>query len=211
MKTSRRERVGVGVVLAVILAAQVAVAGLSPDSAKLAVREVVDQALATLRDESLSQAQKRQKIQDIASERFDFKRISKLVLARNWKKLSQKQRDEFLVEFKRHLSLTYGRRLARFSSETVEIGDVVEHSNGDVTVKSKIVGGQADGVALDYRMRERDGEWFAIDLIIENISMIANFRSQIQEIVSTGGPDGLIDGLRQKNEKQAQLETEQGA
>ncbi len=210
MKTSRRQRIGT-LSLAVILAAQVAVAGLNPESAKLAVREVVDQALEVLRDKSLSQAQRRQKIQDIASERFDFKRISKLVLARNWKKLSPEQRDEFLVEFKQHLSLTYGRRLARFSSETVEIGDVVEHSNGDVTVRSKIVGGQADGVTLDYRMRERDGEWFAIDLIIENVSMIANFRSQIQEIVSARGADGLIDDLRKKNQKEAQLEAGEGA
>lgn len=210
MKTSRRHCIGT-LSLAVILAAQVAVAGLDPDSAKLAVREVVDQALEVLRDKSLSQAQRRQKIQDIASERFDFKRISKLVLARNWKKLSPEQRDEFLVEFEQHLSLTYGRRLARFSSETVEIGDVVEHSNGDVTVRSKIVGGQADGVTLDYRMRERDGEWFAIDLIIENVSMIANFRSQIQEIVSARGADGLIDDLRKKNQKEAQLEAGEGA
>ncbi len=210
MKTSRRQHIG-ALSLAVILAAQVAVAGLDPDSAKLAVREVVDSALEVLRDKSLSQAQRRQKIQDIASERFDFKRISKLVLARNWKKLSPEQRDEFLVEFEQHLSLTYGRRLARFSSETVEIGDVVEHSNGDVTVRSKIVGGQADGVTLDYRMRERDGEWFAIDLIIENVSMIANFRSQIQEIVSARGADGLIDDLRKKNQKEAQLEAGEGA
>jgi len=196
--------------MAVLLLAPVAGAALDAGSARLAVREVVDRALEVLRDDSLSQAQKRQKIQDIASERFDFGRISKLVLARNWKKLTPEQRDEFLVEFKQHLSLTYGRRLARFTNETVEVGNVVEHNNGDVTVKSKIVGGEADGVALDYRMRERDGSWYAIDLIVENVSMIANFRSQIQEIVSSRGPDGLIDGLREKNQKEADLE-EKGA
>ena len=202
---SRPGRIGT-LALAVLLVSPAVGAALEPSSAKLAVREVVDRALEVLRDESLSQAQRRQKIQHIASERFDFKRISKLVLARNWKKLSPEQRDEFLVEFKQHLSLTYGRRLARFSNETVDVGDVVEHSNGDVTVKSKIVGGEANGVRLDYRMRERDGEWYAIDLIIENISMIANFRSQIQEIVSSRGPGGLIDGLREKNQKEVQLE-----
>jgi phospholipid transport system substrate-binding protein len=209
MKTSRHGRIS-ALALAVLLLAPVAGAALDAGSARLAVREVVDRALEVLRDGSLSQAQKRQKIQDIASERFDFRRISKLVLARNWKKLTPEQRDEFLVEFKQHLSLTYGRRLARFSNETVEVGDVVEHSNGDVTVKSKIVGGEADGVALNYRMRERDGTWYAIDLIVENISMIANFRSQIQEIVSSRGADGLIDGLREKNQKEAELE-EKGA
>ena len=65
--------------------------------------------------------------------RFDFPVISKLVLARNWKKLSPKQREEFEVVFRRHLSVTYGRRINRFSDEDVRVGDVQGHSNGDRT------------------------------------------------------------------------------
>ena len=170
-------------------------------AARSSVEQVLNQALAALRDPDLDPDQKRDRIEALANEHFDFPVISKLVLARNWKKLSAKQRDEFQVVFRRHLSVTYGRRLNRFSDEDIRVGDVQGHSNGDVTVKTVIVGGEADGVTLDYRMRGRDGNWYAIDVIIEGVSMISNFRSQIQEIVSSKGADGLIDSLREKSEK----------
>jgi phospholipid transport system substrate-binding protein len=54
---------------------------------------------------------------------------------------------------------------------------------------------------MNYRMRDRDGEWYAIDVVIEGVSMIANFRSQVQEIVSQRGADGLIEALREKNDR----------
>jgi phospholipid transport system substrate-binding protein len=62
-----------------------------------------------------------------------------------------------------------------------------------------VVGGAADGARLDYRMRARDGEWKVIDVVIERISLISNFRSQIQEVVSSEGPERVIEILREKN------------
>ena len=175
-------------------------------SARATIEEVMDQALVVLRDDSLSKAQRQSRIEEIAAERFDFDRISKLVLARNWKKLSEKQRADFVVEFKRHLSLSYGRRLSSFTDEVVEVGDVQNHSNGDVTVKTTIEGSNSSGLTMDYRMRERDGEWLAIDVVIEGVSMIANFRAQVQEIVSSKGAGGLIEALREKNERDSRKE-----
>ena len=170
-------------------------------------RAVIEQAMSNVLDvlgnPKLSVSQKQKRIETIAGDRFDFGRISKLVLARNWKKLDAAQRDAFVVEFRRHLSLTYGRRLSGFTEETVQVGDILLHSNQDVTVKTKIVGGKADGVTMDYRMRDRDGSWYAIDVVIEGVSMIANFRSQVQEIVSSRGADGLIEALRKKNDREA--------
>jgi phospholipid transport system substrate-binding protein len=198
---SKRRLLILGLGLTGLLALPAAAA--DPAAAKATVDTVVAEALAALRDDSLTQPQKQDRIEKLAEQRFDFPVITKLVLARNWKKLSEDQRAEFLVEFKRHLSLTYGRRLGRFSDEDVVVGDTQGHSNGDVTVKTSIVGGEANGVTLDYRMRERDGNWYAIDVIIEGVSMISNFRSQIQEIVSTSGPEGLINALREKNEAEA--------
>ena len=58
-----------------------------------------------------------------------------------------------------------------------------------------------------YRMRNNDGKWRAIDVIVEGVSMIANFRSQIQEIVSSKGADQLIVTLREKNSRDATAAT----
>ena len=169
-------------------------------AARATIEQVMITVLATLRDDQLGAAEKKQQIEAIAVARFDFERITKLVLARNARRLNDEQRAQFLEEFRRHLSITYVRRLSRFTDEEVQLGATQVHKNGDVTVKTLVVGGPATGVTLDYRMRRRDGDWYAIDLVIEGISMIQNFRAQVQEIVSSRGPDGLIDALRQKNE-----------
>jgi phospholipid transport system substrate-binding protein len=58
-------------------------------------------------------------------------------------------------------------------------------------------------VALDYRLRERDADWKVIDVIIEGVSLVSNFRSQVQEIVTEKGADQLIEMLREKNSKEA--------
>jgi phospholipid transport system substrate-binding protein len=189
-------------VLCIALAAVPAQA--SPESeARDAVQRAVDDVLAVLRDDSLPQDAKLDRLVEVAEGLFHFSRVSKLVLGRNRARLSGAQQSEFEAEFKRHLTVTYGRRIETFSNEDVSIGDARLEHNGEVTVKTRIVGGKADDTAIDYRMRNTDGRWLIIDVIIENVSLVQNFRQQIQEIVSSKGADHLISTLREKNEKAA--------
>ncbi len=163
------------------------------------VTETTDRILAVLRDTSLSLEQRRSRIEEIAYARFDWDRMSRLVLARNWSKLTPEQQQEFIKEFKRHLSLTYGERLSEYSGEAVKIGGERKETNGDVTVMTTLAGGSSQGVAIDYRMRPNGDSWLVLDVIIENISLIQNFRAQIQEIVSSKGPAEVINLLKKKN------------
>jgi len=172
------------------------------DDAKSVVEATIAEALEVLRDDGLSSPAKRGKLEELAYQRFDFERMSRLVLARSWKKLSEQQRTDFEAEFKRHLALTYGRNLESYADEDLVVGDLREHSNGDITVQSMVVGGSNDGARVDYRMRERDGKWYAIDVIVEGVSLISNFRSQVQEIINNKGADHLIETLREKNAKE---------
>ena len=80
-----------------------------------------------------------------------------------------------------------------------EVGEVAEQ-RGDVTVKSEIVGGQFDGATIDYRSRVKDGEWLVIDVIIEGVSLVSNFRSQFKPIVAQGGAAELLARLKDKND-----------
>ena len=54
---------------------------------------------------------------------------------------------------------------------------------------------------VDYRLRQENDAWRIIDIVIERVSLVANFRSQFQEIVNSGGPAKLLDVLREKNAK----------
>ena len=153
-----------------------------------------------LQDKSLSSDQKRERIEQIAYEAMDFDTLSKLVLARNWPKFSPAQQAEFVELFKKHLSITYGRNVDNYKNERVQILGERREGYGDMTVLTKILrGGGSDDVVVDYRLRQRGGQWKIIDVIVEGVSLVSNFRSQFQDIVSNGGPDRLLVLLKEKN------------
>ena len=171
------------------------------DSPRAVVQQTADAVVAVLVDKSLNAAQKRSKIEQIVYEHFDFTTLSKLVLARNWKQLSPAQQHDFVEEFKRHLSVTYGRNVESYNNERAVITGDREESHGDWTVKTKILRPSAEAILVDYRLRKQDDRWHVIDVIIEGVSLVANFRSQFQEILTSSNPDHLIQLLRDKNVK----------
>jgi len=174
-----------------------------PGSATPAPREVVDamsgQVLAVLRDQSIDVEARRDKVEEIIYANIDFDTLSRLVMARNWRKLSSQQQVEFKRLFKSHLSDTYGDNVDNYRNEKVEILSQRDEKRGDVTVKTKIVRGGTDDILVDYRLRRRDEAWRIIDVVIEGVSLVANFRSQFQEIMSNGGADRLLELLREKD------------
>jgi phospholipid transport system substrate-binding protein len=121
------------------------------------------------------------------------------VLARNWSRFSPAQQQEFMQEFQDHLAAIYGRRLDDYRNEKVEIVGDRREPNGDSTVQTRILrGGGSNDIQVDYRLRESNGQWKVIDFIVEEISMVANFRSQFQDIVASGGPEKLLQLLKEK-------------
>jgi phospholipid transport system substrate-binding protein len=196
-------RIARAVALALLLAADPGAADAEAKGAASSARSVVDATIAevleVLASTELDTEQRRTRIEGIALARFDFPTISRLVLARNWKtKFDERQRAEFVEEFKDYLSRTYGNRIERYDQQAVDVlGERVE-TRGDVTVRTVIRGGEADGIAVDYRLRAHDGEWLVIDVVIEGVSLISSFRSQFQEVISQKGAEGLLEELRGK-------------
>ncbi len=138
-------------------------------------------------------------IEKVAYSIFDFTTMSKLVLARNWRKLDKEKRAEFVREFKQNLSRTYGTRLDRYEQEEVEIFGTQVEPRDDVSIKTRIVGGQFDAAEISYRLRNRNDRWRIIDVVIEGVSLVSNYRSQFAEILNSGTIDDLLTKLRDKN------------
>lgn len=169
------------------------------ESPRQVIEQTTDAVLAVLANSSLSAEQKRKQIEEIASKRFDFPTVSKLVLARNWKRLSPEQQAQFTEEFRKHLSLTYGRNVEQYNNERAEVIGERAEPDGDWTVKTRILRPQGEPILVDYRLRKFGEEWRVIDVVIEGTSLVANFRSQFQDIVSRDGPERLIQVLQEKN------------
>ena len=166
--------------------------------ARAFIQETADQVLVVLQSKAESSEQRIRHLEDIAFERFDFATMARLVLARNWSKLTAEQLREFVQEFRRHLSVTYGKNIATYRHETIEIAGDREEARGDWTVTTKILG-SGDDVLIDYRLRGSDGSWKIIDVVIERVSLVANFRSQLQDVVASRGADAMLRMLREKN------------
>lgn len=171
-----------------------------------AARGVVEQAmrdvLAILRNPSLSPTEKRHKVRDIAYERMDFETLSRLSMGRNWRDLPPAQQGDFILEFKTHMSATYGHSIDRYAGEEINVTGDRKETNGDWTVQTtlgKPGGGSQEAIKLDYRLRQKDNQWKVIDVTIDGVSMVANFRSQFQDIMANGGVERLLKLLREKN------------
>jgi phospholipid transport system substrate-binding protein len=163
------------------------------------VAKTVDDVLAVLKDASLSPEARRERIVEIAYARFDFPTMSKLVLAKYWKRFDDAQREAFLKEFKDFLAHRYGDRIDRYEQEKVEIVGERNAKGGDAIISTLIHRPRAEAVAVDYRLRSRGGDWRVIDVKIEGISLVSNYRDQFHEVLSRGGPEKLLAQLRERN------------
>jgi phospholipid transport system substrate-binding protein len=166
---------------------------------KQVVEQITGKVIEVLANDALSTETKRAKVQGIVYDWVDFETMSRLVLARNWARLSDAQKKDFVEQFRQHLSNTYGKNVDGYRNEKVKVLGTRDEARGDVTVKTTIDRGGANDIFVDYRLRKVDGRWRIIDVVIERVSLVANFRSQFQEIISQGGPDRLLTSLRQKN------------
>jgi phospholipid transport system substrate-binding protein len=169
-------------------------------SARQVAEETLDAVLVVLNEPGTSEENRRDRIAAIAYEHFDFDTMSRLVIARPWRKFTKQERAQFIAEFKTHLARSYGRRLGRYEGIKLEVVGEVSEPRGDVTVKSRIVGGQFDGATMDYRSRAKEGEWRVIDVTIEGVSLVSNFRAQFRPILTQGGAPELLARLKDKNE-----------
>jgi phospholipid transport system substrate-binding protein len=192
----------VGILALLLLVGAAPARASDADQARATMEKTVADVLAVLGDGSLALQAKKDRIQAIAFERFDFVTMSKLVLKRDWKRFDARQQQEFVEEFKEHLSARYGENLGRYENEKVEVTSHRTETNGDVTVKTVIRGGRYDGTPVDYRLRNQS-DWRVIDVVIENVSLVSSFRQQFADVLEKGGPTSVLAKLKERNAARA--------
>jgi len=172
----------------------------SPATARGVIENVVRDALAILRDPKLSVEEKRQRVEQIAYDNMSFDVMSRLSLGRYYRDLTEPQRAQYADAFKQHVTNTYRHTTDHYTDEDVKILADRKEQDGDWTVPTQIVDSTGKQVAkVDYRLRATDNQWKVIDLTIDGVSLVANFRSQFQAIMTNGGIDKLLKLLREKN------------
>ena len=183
--------------LALVLVAGPAWAGVPTDQLK----QNVDRVVKTLEDPALKGPDKtperRAAVNKIASEIFDVPETAKRALGPHWQGRSQQERDEFVRLFGELLEASYISKIDRYEGEKVRY--VGETAEGDqAVVRTKIVQKQGSEIPVDYRMHQRDGRWLVYDVVIEGVSLVANYRTQFNKIIQTSSYEELVQKLRSK-------------
>ncbi len=162
------------------------------------IEKVAASTLEVLRSDDTRDA-KREEIEQIANQHFAFATIAKLSLGRGWRDFSPEQRDEYVQLFRIFLAQRYGTQLDRYSGEEVTVLGERPEPRGDMSVHTELIRPTGDRIRVDYRLRQYDGSWRIIDVTIEGVSLVGSFRSQFREVLKNGGPQALIEQLREKN------------
>ena len=163
------------------------------------VRTEVNKVLEVLRNKSLKEDAKREKLRVLYAEMFDQEELSRWCLGRNWNKLSEVQRKEFLPLFQQVLEKTYGDRILSYSDEKILFDREVPISKGRVEVQTRVMTTKSKEVPFNYRVfQNKSGTWKVYDVVVENVSLVMNYRSQFNEILAKGTPDELLEILRKK-------------
>lgn len=185
-------------VLAVLLAAPSAWAGPATDQVKASVERV----LKVLRDPELQKpanAEKRRaQIREVAQTIFDFEELSRRALGRHWAARTPAERKRFTGLFTDLLEHNYVSKIESYSGEKVLY--LPEQVDGDtITVRSRLVTQKGAEVPLDYRMQKGGDRWQAYDVLVEGISLVANYRTQFNSIINRSSYAGLVKRLEEKN------------
>jgi len=161
----------------------------------------VNKVLTTLGDPAFKAKPRDAKIEEVGNiigEVFDFTELSKRTLGREWRKLKDDQRKEFVALFRKLLQGVYADRLLAYTDQKVVFEKEKTLKKGRAEVQSNIVLSDGRKVPINYRLTNKTGQWRVYDLIIEGVSLVKNYRTQFREIIAKDSAEKLLDILRKK-------------
>jgi len=187
--------------VAMWLLSGVAMAGMTPDQL---VKKTADDVIEVIENDKDIQAGNQQKIFALAEEKilpnFDFEKVSRLVLGKNWTNATPEQKTAFQAEFKTLLMRTYATALSKYKNQTIEYKPFRMEAGADsATVKTAIQQPGGDPISVDYSLGKKADDWKVFDIVIEGVSLVTNYRSQFAQEIRQNGLDSLTKKLADKN------------
>ena len=174
-----------------------------PHPAEVLVQDTTEKVLGVIRQPTVrnDKTKYRQEVNHLLLSHFDFKRMARSVMGKNWRSLNPKQRDEFSKEFQELLVKNYSENLYRHVESTVDYLPIRIKSNGRVIVRTVVTDINNRNLSIDYSMYNTNEMWKVYDVSFEGISLVINLRQGVASELKQHGADHLIKTLRQRNAK----------
>jgi phospholipid transport system substrate-binding protein len=168
------------------------------------VKRTAEDVLATVKSDKDIQAGDQEKIFALAEEKivpnFNFEKVSRMVLGKNWTKATPDQKTAFQAEFRTLLIRTYASALSKYKNQTIEYKPFRLMSESNIaSVKTQIIQPGGQPIAVDYTLEKQTDAWKVYDIVIEGVSLVTNYRGQFAQEIRQNGLDSLIKKLADKN------------
>ena len=174
--------------------------GAAEPGPKIQLKASIDKLFEVLRDESLKGDEKleirRQRISEVVFMQFDMQLMAKFSLGRGWRNLSDVERNHFIDLFRKLLSKSYVATIDGYAGEKISyLKEIIKGTKAEVRT---MVVGRAKEIPLNYKLKLNHGRWLIYDVIIENVSLVRNYRSQFDPIMKKEGFAGLVERMENK-------------
>lgn len=162
------------------------------------IKKTIGQALAILQDSmdagDAGRARRKEMLRDVLSLRFDFKEMARMSLGAHWNRQPTRQ-QEFVSVFTGFVENSYVSKME--SLKGTEVVYLREHVDRELAqVDTKIVPNRGDDVPVHYKLHLSGGEWKIYDVIVENVSLVDNYRSQFNRVLTSATFDDLLRKLQ---------------
>ncbi|MBI1726689.1 MAG: ABC transporter substrate-binding protein [Candidatus Rokubacteria bacterium] len=163
------------------------------------LRAYTNQVLKVLQDPALSLPERREAVKHLAEEIFEVSETAKRALGQHWLQRTPAEREEFVKLFANLLEQTYIARIDEFGGEKLTY--VSEQIDGDrANVRARITTKNGTEVPVESRLVQKGNRWLIYDVLVENLSLISNYRSQFDRVIRTTSYDELVKRLRTRGE-----------
>ena len=164
------------------------------------VRQYTDQVQKILEDPALRSTDKRAAVRKVAVEVFDVNETARRALGPHWQTRSAAERNEFTHLFADLLERTYISKIDLYRGERLKY--TTEAIDGEFAiVRARVITNKGVEVPVEARMLRRGDQWLIYDIAIENVSLIANYRTQFDRIIRTASYGELVRKLKENREQ----------
>ncbi|MDH3771984.1 MAG: ABC transporter substrate-binding protein [Nitrospirota bacterium] len=175
--------------------------------AEATVMALAEQTWTLLGRQDLSPEQRQDELAELIESRTDVALLSRLVLGRYWRELTDDQKAEYQRLFRVVIVRNLAGKLRSYAEDAD--GTLDQHfqiqgsqlaGKGDVLVRAKVLPSSGENLDVYWRVRDRDGRSMIIDLIVEDVSLLVSQRSEFAAVIERNKFEGLLAELQARAE-----------
>src|SRR5262245_13569563 len=137
-----------------------------------------------------------EKALELINRRFDFSEMTRRSLAGHWQALNVNEQNEFIEAYTQMLLRFFGRSVRSGGDESIQYKREVQ-DGVLASVETQVVSASGTNFPIDYRLHDIDGQWKVYDVVIDNISLVRNYRAQFERIISKSSVQDLLQKMKQ--------------